>query len=323
MNIKADTIPVFFSIDDNYAPYLGVALHSAVEHASPDRHYLAIVLYEELSLTNKMRLLSMTKENFGIRFVRIDQQYEGLSDRMGNRLRADYFTMTIFFRLFIPSMFPEYDKGIYLDSDIVVLEDLAKLYDQDLQGNIIGAVHDSSVVDVPPLVRYIEEAVGVSRYRYINSGILLMDMKKMRENQFEQHFLRLLNTYHFDCIAPDQDYLNAMCRDHILYLSPDWDVMPVEGRPPVKNPKLVHYNLFSKPWCYDGVQYEEYFWKYAEETEYYSEIRWMRDHYSDRDKQSDKEAMERMIRQGLMIAESEVTFKNIFGSGKEERLWVR
>lgn len=322
MNTKTETIPVFFSIDDNYAPYLGVALHSAIENSSPDRNYLAIVLYEELSMTNKMRLLSMTKDNFAIRFVKINRQYEGLSDRMGNRLRADYFTMTIFFRLFIPSMFPEYDKGIYLDSDIVVLDDLAKMFDQNLEDNIIGAVHDSSVVDIPPLVEYIENAIGVSRYRYINSGILLMNMKKMRDNKFDQHFLRLLNTYHFDCIAPDQDYLNAMCKDHILYMAPDWDVMPVDGREPVLDPSIVHYNLFAKPWCYDNVQYEEYFWKYANETDYLNDIKWTKEHYTDRERQSDEESMKRMIDRGLMIASSKETFKKVFESGKEERIWA-
>lgn len=270
-----------------------------------------------------MKLLSMTKENFKIQFTKMDSQYEGLSDRMGNRLRADYFTMTIFFRLFIPSMFPEYDKGIYLDSDIVVLDDLAKMFDQDLEDNIIGAVHDSSVVDVPPLVKYIEEAVGINRYRYINSGILLMNMKKMRDNKFDQHFLRLLNTYHFDCIAPDQDYLNAMCKDHILYMSPKWDVMPVEGSEPVKDPGIVHYNLFAKPWCYDNVQYEEYFWEYATETDYLDDIRWVKDHYTDQEKRSDEEAMSRMIDRGLMIAASDDTFKEVFESGKEERIWIK
>ena len=56
-----------------------------------------------------------------------------------NRLRADYFTPTIFFRLFIPSMFPEYSKGIYLDSDIVVLGDISKLYRVDIENYLLGA----------------------------------------------------------------------------------------------------------------------------------------------------------------------------------------
>ena len=44
-----------------------------------------------------------------------------ITDRIENRLRSDYFTMTIYFRIFIPDMYPEYDKAIYIDSDIVVM----------------------------------------------------------------------------------------------------------------------------------------------------------------------------------------------------------
>ena len=76
--------------------------------------------------------------------------------------------------------------------------------------NYIGACHDMSISDYEDIVTYTEEAVGVKRSEYINSGVLLMNMKKMRIDKFEEHFLDLLNTYHFDSIAPDQDYINAM-----------------------------------------------------------------------------------------------------------------
>jgi len=153
-------------------------------------------------------------------------------------------------------MFPEYDKGIYIDSDIVVPGDISELYNIELGDNLIGACSDKSVVDVPELARYMEEAVGVSRYEYINSGVLLMNLKEMRKKEFSKKFLNLLNTYHFDCIAPDQDYLNAMCNGKILYLDEAWDAMPTEGKEPLDNPKLIHYNLFQKPWQTFATNYK-------------------------------------------------------------------
>ena len=63
----------------------------------------------------------------------MDKRLECITDKMGTRLRADFFTLTIFFRLFIPEMFKEYDKCIYLDSDIVVPGDISKLYNVDLE----------------------------------------------------------------------------------------------------------------------------------------------------------------------------------------------
>lgn len=71
------------------------------------------------------------------------------------------------------------------------------------------------------------------------------------------------------------------------------------------------------------MQYEEYFWEYATETDYLDDIRWVKDHYTDQEKRSDEEAMSRMIDRGLMIAASDDTFKEVFESGKEERIWIK
>lgn len=265
---KQERIPIFFSVDDNYIPYLAVALSSAIQNASKERQYKAIVLHQGVKEENIRRVTALATEYFSVEFVPMEKNLSCITDRIGNRLRADYFTLTIYFRLFIPVMFPGYNKGLYLDSDIVVEDDLAKLYDIDLGENFIAAARDMSVVDVKVLGDYMEEAVGVPREEYINSGILLMNLKKMRQTGLEEHFLHLFNTYHFDCIAPDQDYLNAMCNGNIRYLESTWDAMPTEGKEPMEQPSIIHYNLFSKPWCYDGIQYEDVFWKYAQHSGY-------------------------------------------------------
>ena len=193
--MSQSVIPVFFSIDDAYAPYLAAALVSAMDHADITRSYRAIVLHENLSKEHQTRLSALSRDNFVIDFIPMQQELSCIDDVMGNRLRCDYFTLTIYYRLFIPVMFPEYDKGIYIDSDVIVSDDLAKLFDTDLQGNYIGACTDSSVQQVPPLVRYMEDAVGVEKSRYINSGVLLMDLKALRQKQLHKHFLHLFNTY--------------------------------------------------------------------------------------------------------------------------------
>ena len=261
-------IPIFFTIDDSYAPFLAVALNSAIKNANPDRNYRAIVLHQDLSETNIAKLQSLQADNFKIELTPMKANFDALDDRMSNRLRCDYFTLTIYFRLFIPAMFPQYDKGIYIDSDVVLTDDIAKLFDIGIGDNYIGACNDLSIADIPPLVAYTENAIGVKAKEYINSGVLLMNLKKLRDSDLEGHFLNLLSTYHFDSIAPDQDYLNAMCNGKIYYLDEAWDAMPNDAKPQLEKTYLIHYNLFSKPWCYDGVQYEKEFWEYAEDSGY-------------------------------------------------------
>ena len=313
-------IPVFFTIDDGYAPFLAVALTSAVKNSNPDRNYKAVVLHENLSDSNIKKLKSLETDNFKIELTPMKANFEALDDRMSNRLRCDYFTLTIYFRLFIPAMFPQYDKGIYIDSDIVIAEDIAKLFDTDIGDNYIGACNDLSIADIPPLVYYTENAVGVKKHEYINSGVLLMNLKKMRESGFEEHFLNLLNTYHFDSIAPDQDYINAMCNGRIFYLGEEWDAMPNDAKTPLENPSVIHYNLFSKPWCYDNIQYEDDFWKYAEISGYIDEIRAYKAAYGDDKKKADSDCLDLLVRRGTEIPENEITFKKLYDKGVKIRL---
>ena len=313
-------IPIFFTIDNAYAPFLGVALNSAIKNSAADRRYKAIVLHQDLSEANIKKLKALESDNFQIELTPMKANFEVLDDRMSNRLRCDYFTLTIYFRLFIPAMFPEYDKGIYIDSDVVLTDDIAKLFDTDIGDNFIGACNDLSIADIPPLVAYTENAVGVKGKEYINSGVLLMNLKKMRECDFEGHFLNLLNTYHFDSIAPDQDYINAICNGKIYYLDEVWDAMPNEAKPPIKDTKIIHYNLFSKPWCYDNIQYEEFFWKYAEDSGYLDEIKEYKAAYSNEQKKADGECLDLLISRGESIPQNEITFKKLHEKGVKIRL---
>ncbi len=313
-------IPVFFTIDDAYAPCLAVALNSAIKNADKSRSYRAIVLHQGLNKENIEKLQALSTDNFKIDITPMQNNFEALDDRMSNRLRCDYFTLTIYFRLFIPTMFPQYDKGVYIDSDVVLTDDIANLFDTDIGDNLIGACNDLSIADTPPLVAYTENAIGVKKHEYINSGVLLMNLKKMREEHFEEHFLTLLNTYHFDTIAPDQDYLNAICNGKIYYLDEKWDAMPNDQKPPLEKTSLIHYNLFSKPWCYDNIQYEDEFWYYAQDSGYIDEIKKYKETYSDEQKKADSDCMELLVRRGTEIQSNEITFKNLEQKGVKIKL---
>lgn len=318
--MKTNEIPVFFAADDGYAPFLSVAINSLVKNASENRSYRIIVLHEDMNEENRSKISALEKENVKIDFIPMKKGLETVTDRMSNRLRCDYFTLTIYFRLFIPAMFPEYDKAVYIDSDVVLNSDIAELYDTNIGDNYIAACPDFSIQEIQPLVNYVENAVGVKRIEYINSGVLLMNLKALREKSFDSHFLSLLNTYHFDSIAPDQDYINAMCNGKILYLPELWDAMPNDNKPELESPKLIHYNLFSKPWCYDNIQYEQYFWKYAEDSGYKEKIKDFKATYSDEQKKSDSDCLNTLIGKGNEIPLKAVTFKKLFEKGVKIRL---
>ncbi len=318
------TIPVFFSVDDNYVPWLSVAIKSLIHNASRQYNYDIVILHEGLERSSVERLCALAEPGFEILPQTITERFGCISsDFEGHKLHTlDRFTMTIFFRLFLADMFPQYDKGIYLDSDIVVSGDISELYETDLEGKLLAACPDWSIQDIPPFVSYVTDYVGVDRsLDYINSGVLVMDFAKLRAVRMGMRFVEVLARWKFNSIAPDQDYINAMCKGRIKYLDKCWDAMPNDKRQPLAEPKLIHYNLFSKPWMRDGVQYEEYFWRYAPLSGFLAEIEEFKRGYSPSEQAKGAARCEGMIRTALDLRSAcGHNFRTVFGSGLEERL---
>lgn len=314
------TIPIFYAIDDSYAKFVAVSIKSLIMNANNNYNYDINVIYENLSEENAEKLKSLETDNVKIILTEMNQNLSMITDKLGNRLREYTFTLTIFFRLFIPVMFPNYDKCIYIDADTVIPGDISRLYNEDLGNNYLGCIVDKSTIDNEILASYFEEVVGIPRDKYINSGVLLMNSKKLRELKIDEKFLDLYTKYGFDVIAPDQDYINSMCYGHIKYLSDIYDAMPNPNNKEVENPVIIHYNLFLKPWQYENVQYYDYFWKYAKFTPYYDEILEIKNSYTDEDRKKDSEWMDLMVSRAESLVGTQNTLKNVFESGKETRL---
>ncbi len=314
------TIPIFYAIDDSYAKFVAVSIKSLIMNANNNYNYDINVIYENLSEENAKKLKSLETDNVKIILTEMNQNLSMITDKLGNRLREYTFTLTIFFRLFIPVMFPNYDKCIYIDADTVIPGDISRLYNEDLGNNYLGCIVDKSTIDNEILASYFEEVVGIPRDKYINSGVLLMNSKKLRELKIDEKFLDLYTKYGFNVIAPDQDYINSMCYGHIKYLSDIYDAMPNPNNKEVENPVIIHYNLFLKPWQYENVQYYDYFWKYAKFTPYYDEILEIKNSYTDEDRKKDSEWMDLMVSRAESLVGTQNTLKNVFESGKETRL---
>ena len=314
------TIPIFYAIDDSYAKFVAVSIKSLIMNANNNYNYDINVIYENLSEENAEKLKSLETDNVKIILTEMNQNLSMITDKLGNRLREYTFTLTIFFRLFIPVMFPKYDKCIYIDADTVIPGDISRLYNEDLEDNYLGCIVDKSTIDNEILASYFEEVVGIPRDKYINSGVLLMNSKKLRELKIDEKFLDLYTKYGFDVIAPDQDYINSMCYGHIKYLSDIYDAMPNPNNKEVENPVIIHYNLFLKPWQYENVQYYDYFWKYAKSTPFYDEILEIKNRYTNEDRKKDSEWMDLMVSRAESLVGTQNTLKNVFESGKETRL---
>ena len=261
-------VPIFFSVNDAYSPFLATAIHSIRENASPDFRYHIHILTDDISEENRRKLSALGTDSFCIEFHPLSRLLRSLPavEKLSQHCFGAFSSLTIYFRLFIPELFPQYDKGIYLDADLVVPGDISWLYREPLGRRLVGAVADYSIQKIAPFMQYIDEYVGVDHKNYVNSGVLLLNMKRLREVDLSGRFLSWVEKYGLETVAPDQDYLNALCWDGIQYLDPDWNAMPSECLSVMDNPQIIHFNLASKPWLNEQVPYDQVFWKYAAGT---------------------------------------------------------
>lgn len=280
-------IPIVFAVDDNYAPFLSVAVRSIIDNSSVDYYYKVYILNTGLSAFNKKRLIKIAEDmsdDISIEYVNVASRMDKLSSKTHLR---DYYTNAIYYRIFIPSLFPQYDKILYIDCDMVFTDDVSKLYNTDLGDNIFAAVHEEAMSSFESFGVYSEEFLDVPRMEYFNSGLLLINTKEYIKADVENKFIQLMLAHKFE-VAPDQDYLNVVCKGRVKYLDVGWNKTPIPDKPfNDSDVKCVHYKLNFKPWHYDNVRYQDLFWEYAKKTPFYDDLIKMRKEYSEEQKAKD------------------------------------
>ena len=312
---KQDSVNVFFASDDNYIPYLKVAIYSLKANASKDRDYRVRILTTGLSNDTVKEICALSQDNITVTVTDIKDKVCEIKEALSLQLR-DYYSESIYYRLFICSLFPELDRAIYLDSDLIINTDVAKLYDTDLSGAVLGAVSDETVAAEPIFRSYVKRHIGVREPKhYFNSGVLLLDLDAMRAMRFEERFLHLFCKYNFHTVAPDQDYLNFLCRGKVKYLSFRWNKHAIGINPCEDEPYIMHFNMFNKPWKYKGVLYEEMFWRYAAACGLKEELILKRDSFTEKERLEDENAARVLLRRATEIAESRERMTDIIVRG--------
>ena len=123
-----------------------------------------------------------------------------------------------FYRLWLPSLLPEIAKCIYLDTDIIVCKDLRELYETDLGDCCLAGVRGFAFYSFPDTRNKEKHAKRLclpDMEHYVNAGMMLMDLRKMRDWKLEEQFETALKR-NFAC--QDQDVLNVVCFGRIMNL---------------------------------------------------------------------------------------------------------
>ncbi len=214
-------IPVVFSSSEEYAPYLAVALHSLAVHADPARSYDVAVLHAGLGETMQARLQGVVAAhgNIRLRFAEADAKTLAVIDRF-DRSSCNWPSL-VFYRLFLSSLFPEYDKIVFLGVDILVMADIAELFETALGDAPLAAVQDGGALGG----QSIGQALNARGYQapklYFNSDVQVQNLRAWREQGWGEKAFEMLLRHRFPLI--EQDALNILLEGRWIPLGMEWN----------------------------------------------------------------------------------------------------
>ena len=253
-------INIAFGVTQDWLKYAYVTMCSILSNSKDDEYIFYIMSdissdrFEESFRTVYEKLSKI--RSFGYEYIEMN------NSEFAGAIHDERVGISASYRLKLASNTNE-DKILYLDSDIIVLNDIGELWDYDINNYLIGAVEDKYSALMTFRADLEEDDI------YINSGVLLMNLKKFREEKIENKIFEKLREENNE--YSDQDVLNNICKNKILYLPLKYNLMLTtedsnafpkrrhEYDKAIQSPYILHYAI--KPWILP-VQYSEYWRKY-------------------------------------------------------------
>ena len=197
-------------------------------------------------------------------------------------MQIKHISYATFYRLQLPELLKEVEKCIYLDVDVVVKKDLKEFFDIELGDNYIAGVKAAGYYYPEEKKTATISLLEIDKLdQYINAGVLLINLKKMREDKLTETFEKLLEK---NFPSQDQDILNAACYGHIKVLPLKYNAMTKynvgikdeydrieclhicytreEWNEACETPVIIHYADRWKPWQDLRGNFVQEWWKY-------------------------------------------------------------
>lgn len=292
----SNAVPVVFSVDDNYAPMLSVTIQSLIENSCSQKNYDIFILTENINTSNRRILLSQIagRNNFSMRFINVKNL---LNDEIRKQLYIEiHVSLATYFRFFIPRIFKNFSKVIYLDSDLLICHDIAELIELDLHNNWLGAaldIRESIPVKQKMFVSnrnwhdYVSKTLGLrDPYQYFQAGVLIYNIQKFINNNVEEKLFESLKKIKSPILS-DQDIMNSVLYGHVEFIKTHWNVewqIPFEFENyrqllprhyfdsyqlALHKPYIIHYASSIKPWNSPLKYLSDLWWNVARRTRYY------------------------------------------------------
>jgi lipopolysaccharide biosynthesis glycosyltransferase len=272
MQIDSETITIVTACDENYVQHLGVMLCSLLENTSSKKLLAIHIIDGGIKADSRLQFYSFFEHVYGVKisFLTIDKtRYQDLPI-------SHHFTHTIYYRISIPLLFDEsVDKVLYLDSDMVIKDDIKKIWDTDISNYFLGAVEVLGKNTKYADLNMPQESL------YFCSGLLLMNLIKWRKNNITEKTIEFISENYHKIQMWDQDSLNSILCDKWLPLPLRWNQLTSffnheiyksfctreDFLEAIKNPAIIHYTSSYKPWHYgNNHPYKNEYFQYIQLT---------------------------------------------------------
>lgn len=247
-------INIVLASDDNYAQHMGIVIFSCLSNSEKPEELFFYILSYNISLQNKNKIHEIVNR-FSASCLIIEPPTEIYNDIPKKR-----YGVANLFRLSIGELLPKHvSKVIYLDCDVLLYADIKELWEAELGDCVVGAVTN---LGLQP-----EKRLGIKEGEYFNTGVLLIDMEKWRNEGVGSKALSYMNSNINKLVFPDQDGINVILHKKRKYLPLRWNQQPAtysmfqkevyeksltrqDYSDAITNPGIVHFLSKNKPWDY-------------------------------------------------------------------------
>lgn len=207
---------VVYVSNDNYARHLAVSMTSLFDRNRDVREITVYILSVGITSESQQKLQSIA-DGYGRSLEIIE--LNDIESRFDYDIDTRGFDISAMGRLFVGQLLPEsVERILYLDCDTVVVQPLKKLWKLDLDGHVLAAVME------PTIYEAVKSEIGLGEQDpYFNSGVLLIDLKRWREDRVQEKLLDFYGEKNGSLFACDQDTINGALKGEILSMAPRYN----------------------------------------------------------------------------------------------------
>ena len=268
------------ALNKKYIPYTVVMLSSLC--INNKEHIDTYLFHSELTQSD-IELMTSSLETYDITLIPIKIDVCNFNERMP---RNEQWTLEAYYRLLMFDVLPDtVNRLLYLDGDVIVNNPVSDLYYKDFCGNDLLVCDDKGGLNTPDKYGNKHREMFVDAYkhgfRYFNSGVLLINVSKLRSHCNFNSYLTAMEEWNYEMEAPDQDILNWVHWKNVGYIDhKKYDLFArvahnqkITYSDAKNKASIIHYPGY-KPWEAGSFHYdiEKIWWEYAKKTCFYDNL---------------------------------------------------